>query len=76
MNASFESIYTEAAAATHKSPEQLHAMADQVFASMLCHALNERGKIVITMLQIKDGVLELEVDMPPRRPANTKSFAA
>jgi len=62
-----DSIYREAAAATGKSEAQLRAMAGVVFASMLLHALKTPGKIVVTMLQIRDGRLELEVDLPPRR---------
>lgn len=68
MNVCFDAIYAEASNKTGKTKEQLRAMADLVFASMLSHALNDPGRIIITMLKIQkeDGAIDLEVDLPPR----------
>jgi hypothetical protein len=64
-----EHIYRDAADATGRTPSQLRATAEQVFASMLLHAMATPGEPVWTVAGIVAGRLDVEVNVPPRRPA-------
>lgn len=59
-------IYAEAAAVTGKPVLELQAMAEQVFASMLYHALIRRERQIWTEASISNGRLLVEVDSRPR----------
>lgn len=61
-------IYRDAADATGRTPSQLRATAERVFASMLLHALAKPGEPVWTVATIDNGRLDVEVNVP-RRPA-------
>jgi hypothetical protein len=63
-----ERIFTEAAAITGLTPEQLHEKAVQTFASMLLHAGRKPGKFVWTVIRVGDQQfpsIDTEVDVPP-----------
>ena len=65
-------IYAEASAATGKTIAELQAMAGQVFASMLFHAMRNNGRLIWTEAQFSDGKLLVEVDTLPRLRLTTK----
>jgi hypothetical protein len=61
--------YANAALATGRSEQDLRAMGELVFASMLYHALRARGNFTWSVVQIDhvDGRLEVEVNVPRGR---------
>lgn len=61
-----ERIYRDAADATGRTPSQLRATAERVFASMLLHALATPGAPVWTVAAIDNGRLDVEVNVPRR----------
>ena len=66
-----DAIYARAAEMTGRSQEALRAMAVDVFASMLLHALNREGHFVWTVMEFAHSLpqpLYVEVDVPRRSP--------
>jgi len=61
-----DKIYLEAAKVTGKGVPQLHEMAHQVFATMLHHALAQRGATIWTVTEIQGSALYVEVNIPRR----------
>lgn len=64
-----DGVFERAAVRTGRTPEQLRAMAVEVFASMLHHSMETPGQVVLTASCIIDGRLDLEVGLPPRQAA-------
>jgi hypothetical protein len=62
-----DKIYEQAGIACVKTPDELKAMAEGIFATMLYHSLRTSGA-VWTVTRLVDGRLELEVNVPPRLP--------
>lgn len=77
MGSPTDEIYERAATALGKTPSQLRAIGEGVFASMLAHALNAPGRPIWTLAGVVDAAdggqrLDVEVDVRPRRPTDAR----
>jgi hypothetical protein len=59
-------IFERASVATGNSVSELAGMAVGVFASMLFHMMQSDGREIITVGRIRDGQIEIEVNVPMR----------
>jgi hypothetical protein len=70
MSESVDDIYRSAAVLTGKTPYQLRAIGEQIFASMLLHAMHKpAGGVVWTrtvFIGVRGDQLDVEVDVPVR----------
>lgn len=74
MRTHTQRTYAAAAKATGKTERELRRMAADVFASMLHHAMREPPETVWSICSIREGRLDIEVNVPPRPRQVTERF--
>lgn len=65
----FDEVYRRASIATGRPEQALHQLADQVFASMLNHALENPGEVIDSIIRIDRCQIDVEVNVPRRKTA-------
>lgn len=58
-----DSAYSASAELTGKSEEELRKMGEQIFGTMLYHAMLRPGETVWTVTAVQDGRLDVEVNV-------------